>query len=183
VLARRQVLDRYGAYGQVSVLLAVLVYLVCHLDIRVPSQSTKIGKGYAALPRKHVASSTSLRQLWRAFSWWLGGEARPGWGSRGHLIAGTAWLLWLLFLCIHHTTDGMYPPILTEPIHLGLLDHARGMPGWASCQASSRRVSPFSVLLATSGYVEYSLELKMVFTMTGLIRKQSIGQHVWLVTH
>jgi hypothetical protein len=44
-------------------------------------------------------------------------------------------------------------------------------------------VSPFSVLLATSGYVEYSLELKMVFTITGLIRKQSIGQHVWLVTH
>jgi hypothetical protein len=112
---RRQMLDRYGVYAQLSAVIPVLVYLVYQLGVWVSLDRQQVNPRYEALPSRtgspsrkgtHISSVGVLEKQWRSLSWWLGGEVNARWGPRGHWIAGISWAAWLLFLSVRQTGDG-----------------------------------------------------------------------------
>jgi hypothetical protein len=113
---RRELLDRYGVYAQLSALIPILVFQLYRLWVWVYSERQRSKVTYSELPSspiaKHArhASSGAAIKKWRSMVWWLEGEVASGWGLRGHWIAAGIWAGWLLFLCIHQTGHGMFSP-------------------------------------------------------------------------
>ena len=109
---RRLLLDRYGAFAQLSALVPIIVYQLYRLGVWVYSERQRSKATYTALSsparkKYNHASSGNMAKRWRAVKWWLGDDLVTGWGPRGHWIAGISWASWLLFLCINETGDGM----------------------------------------------------------------------------
>lgn len=113
---RRELLDRYGIYSQLSALIPVLGYQLYRLGGWVYSERRRAKVDYSAVPtspaakkERHTTSGIVVRK-WRGVVWWLEGEVAPSWGLglRGQWIATGSWMVWLLFLCVHRTGDGMY---------------------------------------------------------------------------
>ncbi|KAL7619799.1 hypothetical protein AAE478_010344 [Parahypoxylon ruwenzoriense] len=113
--ARRQALDRYAAYAQLSALLPIAVFLLYRLGSwligRVLSQR---GGEYSVVPdspalkQKRQTSLGSLASALRRIAWWLGDDVvflGVAWGQRDQIIVGVCWTLWLLFLCVMGTGD------------------------------------------------------------------------------
>ena len=121
---RRELLDRYGVYAQLSALIPILAYQLYRLLVWVYSERQRSRRAYFEVPSSPVSkharrsSSGAATKKWRSMMWWLEGEVAPGWGLRNRWIAGTAWTSWLLFLCIHRTGDGMYSSRLHWPSQL-----------------------------------------------------------------
>lgn len=119
--ARREVLDRYATYAQLSALLPVAVYLVFRLASWAKTTLAANRDGsYAAVPnspglkvqRQTVwgAWSTRLRKL----RWWLGDDVYlfgRRYGQRDQLLFGSLWAAWLLVLCVVDTGNGNLAPI------------------------------------------------------------------------
>ena len=111
---RRELLDRYGVYAQLSAIVPILAFQLYRLCIWVYSARQRSKTAYSAVPTspgvKHARRTTSgaLMRKWRRTVWWLGGEIGNGWGLRGHWIAAGLWVSWLLFLCAHQTGHGMW---------------------------------------------------------------------------
>jgi hypothetical protein len=111
---RRELLDRYGVYSQLSALIPILAFQLYRLWVWVYSERQRSRVAYSEIPSspasKHARrkSSGAVILRWRSMLWWLESEVASGWGLRGHWIAAGAWTSWLLFLCIHRTGDGMY---------------------------------------------------------------------------
>ncbi|GFG26579.1 probable ferric reductase transmembrane component 8 [Aspergillus udagawae] len=108
---RRELLDRYGFYSQLSVFIPILCFWLYRLGHWAYHRSTR-RDGYSAVTR--LAESRTFRPKhfvtrWRSILWWLDDEVAPGWGARRQWIFGAAWALWLLTLCIHQTgTDYLH---------------------------------------------------------------------------
>lgn len=113
---RRQLLDRYGLYSQLSALLPIIVYQLYKLGVWVHSERKRSKTGYTEVPSspgaKKARTSTpgGVVRQWRSLTWWFGGEVAPklGLGLKGQWIATGAWMMWLSFLCVYETGDGMY---------------------------------------------------------------------------
>ena len=114
---RRHLLDWYGALAQVSILVPLLVlqlyFLVVWLrrrlqnqaDIEVPSSPQS-----KHLKSRGLLSAHGLGVVSRRVAWWLGDPASVfgiDLGTKGEVIAATAWTLWLLALCFVQTGGGM----------------------------------------------------------------------------
>jgi hypothetical protein len=117
IIKRRILLNRYGVYAQLSALVPVLAYQLYRLGVWVSSQRKRTQVGYTKVSSTpgspfqkqiRLATSGGLAKRWRSTLWWLEGELYPGWGLRGHWIAGLAWASWLLFLSVHKTGDGEF---------------------------------------------------------------------------
>ncbi|KAH3499793.1 hypothetical protein KXW24_001031 [Aspergillus fumigatus] len=108
---RRESLDRYGLYSQLSVFIPILSFWLYRLGHWVYLRSAR-RHGYSAVTRpgeSRASSPGNLVKRCRSILWWLEDEVAPGWGARQHWIFGTAWALWLLTLCIHRTgTDYLH---------------------------------------------------------------------------
>ncbi|RHZ48256.1 hypothetical protein CDV55_101292 [Aspergillus turcosus] len=108
---RRELLDRYGLYSQLSVLIPISFFWLYRLGEWIYHRSTR-RDGYSAVTRaaeSRTSSSGNFVRRWRSILWWLEDEVAPGWGAREHWIFGAAWALWLLTLCIHQTgTDYLH---------------------------------------------------------------------------
>lgn len=114
---RRIIIDRYGVYAQLSVLVPILAYRLYRLATWVyAARQRQKDAQYDAVPSsprlKHakLARTHGLISGLRSVLWWMEGEVAEGWGERGHWIAGGAWMSWLLFLCVHNTGDGKCIP-------------------------------------------------------------------------
>jgi hypothetical protein len=111
---RRELLDRYGVYAQLSALVPILAFQLYRLWIWVYSERQRSKVAYSKVPSspiaKHAKRSSSgvVMKKWRGLVWWLEGEVGKRWGLRGHWIAAGAWTTWLLFLCVHRTGHGMW---------------------------------------------------------------------------
>lgn len=114
-LHRRELLDRYGVYSQLSALIPIIGYQLYRLGAWVYSERQRSKVDYNAIPSspvvkraRHTTSGVVVRK-WRRVVWWLEEEVAPRWGLglRGQWIGTAAWLTWLLFLCVHRTGDGM----------------------------------------------------------------------------
>jgi len=110
-IQRRDLLDRYGIYAQLSALVPILIYQLYRLARWVNSERQRSKVSYTAVPsspalKKSRSNNSGLVvRKWRSLAWWLEGEGLEGWGSRGRWIAGGVWGTWLLFLCVHKTGD------------------------------------------------------------------------------
>ncbi|KAK3290674.1 ferric reductase NAD binding domain-containing protein [Chaetomium fimeti] len=110
---RRQTLDKYALYAQLSVLLPVAVLLI----IRLWKQTSKAGasKGhYDAVPSSPVLKERRNSNVgtWssrsRRLQWWLGEDVVvAGWvlGQRDQWVVGLVWTAWLLLLCVLETGE------------------------------------------------------------------------------
>ena len=116
---RRERLDRYGVYAQLSSLIPILGYQLYSLGIWVYSERQKSQVAYSEIPSSPItkqarrSSSGTIKKKWRSTTWWLEEEVGKGWGLRSHWIAFGAWTSWLLFLCVHQTGEGMPSSPLT----------------------------------------------------------------------
>ncbi|KAK3400555.1 ferric reductase like transmembrane component-domain-containing protein [Sordaria brevicollis] len=109
--ARRQSLDKYALYAQLSALIPIgLIWLYQTLN----KSSSRKKRDYTAIPSSDPDSFNNRRQsnTWSKLRWWLGedvvafGEVL---GQRGQWVFGLLWSLWLLVLCIAGTgTDYMH---------------------------------------------------------------------------
>ncbi len=113
-LERRENLDRYGVYAQLSALIPILGYQLYRLAVWVYSERQRAKVDYSPIPssptskKERQSSSENVVRRWRSTLWWLESEVAEGWGERGHWISGGCWVAWLLFLCFHKTGDGQY---------------------------------------------------------------------------
>ncbi|KAJ5491291.1 hypothetical protein N7539_002858 [Penicillium diatomitis] len=109
---RRELLDRYALYAQVSILIPFVLYAVARFCVWLAHGKGWFRLGYSPLGQlpgvaastraKYVQSRTALQRR-RKVQWWLEDEFAPGWGLRGRWIAAIVWALWLLVLCLLHT--------------------------------------------------------------------------------
>lgn len=112
---RRLVLDRYGTYAQLLVLIPVVVVLV----FRAASWASKAARAryvaYDAIPDSPSLKSQRLtiRGTWairaRQVRWWLEDDVLffgQHWGRRDEWIVGIAWASSLLLLCVLETGRG-----------------------------------------------------------------------------
>ena len=113
---RRELLDRYGVYAQLSAMVPILGFQLYRIWIWVFSERKRSKVAYSQVSSSPVAkharrsSSGSLTKHLRGMVWWFEGEIAKGWGLRGHWIAAGLWTSWLLFLCINRTGHGMSSP-------------------------------------------------------------------------
>lgn len=115
---RRQTLDRYGGYAQLSAFAPIVLFLMLRLSVWT-IKKIKARKGsYDAVPAS--PSRKALRQsplgIWEArfrrLQWWLEDDAvlfGQTWGRNDEWVLGTAWTTWLLFLSVLETGDGELP--------------------------------------------------------------------------
>lgn len=122
--ARRETLDRYAAYAQLSALLPVALFLFYRLASWA-RKAVEEGRGgsYGAVP-----TSPSLKMqrqtawgAWRIrigqLRWWLRDDVYifgQFCGQRDQLLFGSLWTAWLLVLCVVETGHGNSTP---TPIH------------------------------------------------------------------
>ncbi len=112
---RRLVLDSYGVYAQ----LLVLVPCAIGLAIRVSTWVSRVRHGsYDAVPDSPALKSQRLsaRGAWasrvRRLQWWLGDDVvfmGQHWGQRDQWIFGTLWAAALTTLCVLETGKGELP--------------------------------------------------------------------------
>ena len=113
---RRQALDRYAFFAQISALLPVLIVLAFRVNLLAARWAGDRSKGsYDAVPNSPAlksqrrsglgALSTHVRQL----RWWLGDDIvlfGQVWGQRDEWIVGSLWAIWLSLLCVLGTGSG-----------------------------------------------------------------------------
>ncbi|KAM7204292.1 putative metalloreductase fre8 protein [Naviculisporaceae sp. PSN 640] len=102
---RRQELDRYAGYAQLSVFLPLAVGILHKLVTSWASRSRR--DVYSAIPNYNKSQrSGELSPRLRKLSWWLGEDVvafGKSWGQRDQWIGGAFWGLWLLLLCVLDT--------------------------------------------------------------------------------
>ncbi|KAH6847313.1 ferric reductase NAD binding domain-containing protein [Chaetomium sp. MPI-CAGE-AT-0009] len=110
---RRQTLDKYALYAQLSVLVPVAVLLIIRLWKQTPKAGASEGD-YAAVPSSPVLKErrNSNAGTWssrsRRLQWWLGEDVvLAGWvlGQRDQWVVGLVWTAWLLLLSVLETGE------------------------------------------------------------------------------
>ena len=108
---RRHLLDAYGQFAQLSVLLLPLLY---QLFVALWLLSGRILKRPPHLAKEHRSPTVSSRENsnpsfanggWKRLKWVLNNEIAPGWGTWQQLLLAFFWASWLLLLAIKDTGD------------------------------------------------------------------------------
>ncbi|KAL9637278.1 MAG: hypothetical protein Q9164_002291 [Protoblastenia rupestris] len=109
---RRSLLDNYGQFAQLSVLLLPLIYQLSS-GIRLIFQRLQRRAGYQ-LVKEHqspVANRFKVNAVarsswsWSRISWLLDEEIAPGWETRKECLIAFLWAAWLLLLATKDTGD------------------------------------------------------------------------------
>ncbi|KAK3305796.1 ferric reductase NAD binding domain-containing protein [Chaetomium strumarium] len=111
---RRQTLDKYALYAQLSALVLVAFVLLSRLgEWRTKGKGSSRGD-YDAVPSSPVLKErrNSGLEVWnsraRRVRWWLGEDvvvAGMVLGQRDQWVAGISWTAWLLLLCVLQTGE------------------------------------------------------------------------------
>ncbi|KAK3941353.1 ferric reductase NAD binding domain-containing protein [Diplogelasinospora grovesii] len=106
---RRQTLDRYAFYAQLTALLPIILILGYRIVTWAIKAVQARNGAYAAIPNSpalkvaRLSSSGSRTARVRRLQWWLGGEVVAfgrAWGHRDQWVVGSAWTGWMLLLCV-----------------------------------------------------------------------------------
>lgn len=109
---RRKLLNQYGLYSQLSVLIPILAYQIYRLVLWLWARNQRPNAEYSAVAEPPVALRQKdsyfpgLSTRWKAAQWWLDGELTPYLGSRKRWVVGGTWSLWMLILCFSQTGHG-----------------------------------------------------------------------------
>jgi hypothetical protein len=109
--SRRHLLELYPFVAQVSVLAVFALIQLCFflswisrrgLDYERPRSPsfTKRSDGNWTWLRKSL-------QGWDKMMWWMKKPVIDNWGTRGEWLGGGIWTVWLLYLCIVNTGNGV----------------------------------------------------------------------------
>ena len=110
-LRRRQLLDGYGQFAQLSILLLPLIYQLC-LGMRLlisriwPSKPRAVKEHQSPIisNMKRPTSDYAATVLART-RWFLDEEIREGWNTRQEWLIASLWTIWLLVLVFKDTGD------------------------------------------------------------------------------
>ncbi|KAK1766434.1 hypothetical protein QBC33DRAFT_541034 [Phialemonium atrogriseum] len=108
--ARREVLNRYAAYAQLSALLPVTLFLLCRIASWARKSVAEGRRGsYGVIPNS-PSLKVQHRTAWGAWStqarklgWWLRDDIYIFgrlYGQRDQWIFGSLWAAWMLVLCV-----------------------------------------------------------------------------------
>lgn len=111
---RRQLLDNYGQFAQISGLIVPLFAFQISVAVRfilrkvMNSKQDQRSKDHqsprvSSFPKFTANSSNSF---WARCRWALDEEVFPGWGTRREWLVGALWAMWLLLLVVKDTGDG-----------------------------------------------------------------------------
>ena len=109
---RRYLLDNYGQFAQLSVLLLPLLYQLL-LGIRLLSSRLSQRRSYQSVKDHQSPVPSQLRVsqrhgpdwTWRRFAWWLDSEVATDWGTRKEWLNAAFWTAWLCLLVVRDTGD------------------------------------------------------------------------------
>ena len=109
---RRFLLDNYGQFAQLSVLLLPLLYQLL-LGIRLLSSRLSQRRSYQPVKDHQSPVPSQLRVsqrhapswTWRKFKWWLDSEVATDWGTRKEWLFAAFWTAWLCLLVVRDTGD------------------------------------------------------------------------------
>ena len=110
-LRRRQLLDGYGQFAQLSILLLPLIYQLC-LGIRL--LISRIWTSNTQALKEHQSPVVSSfkkptrgypTNLLARIRWFLDGELLEGWNTRQEWLIAGLWTMWLLVLVFKDTGD------------------------------------------------------------------------------
>ncbi|TDZ34957.1 putative metalloreductase AIM14 [Colletotrichum spinosum] len=113
VQLRREVLDRYGSYGQFSALAPIIIAILIRLFSYL-SQRFQASARYNAVPNSPVLKKRrqgfvgNLGENVRKIKWWLGDDVYfmgQHWGQKDQWVFGGAWFAWLLVLSVLETGE------------------------------------------------------------------------------
>ncbi|KAL9100502.1 MAG: hypothetical protein Q9163_004125 [Psora crenata] len=113
---RRYLLDNYGQFAQLSILLLPLIYqLTVGIRLLLFRSLLQWKAGYQLVKDDHPSPVASRRVkgnaavpstwTWRRIAWILDEEIVPGWGTRWEWLMTGCWTAWLLLLVIKDTSD------------------------------------------------------------------------------
>lgn len=115
--ARRQTLDRYAGYAQISAfgpIFLVLVYRLAFWAIKTFESKRPVYTAVPESPARKIRRQSGLgawEARYRLFQWWLGGDVvlfGQSWGRRDEWVFGLAWGWWMSVLSILETGDGKF---------------------------------------------------------------------------
>ena len=110
-LRRRQLLDGYGQFAQLSILLLPLIYQLCLgmrlLISRIWSSNLQAAKDHRSPVVSSFKQPTSgyVTNLLAQVRWFLDGELFEGWNTRQEWLVAGLWAMWLLVLVFKDTGD------------------------------------------------------------------------------
>lgn len=112
---RRQILNRYAGFAQLSAFLPVLLFLAWRLA-RWAFRAVEAKKGaYNAIPEsplrkvKRQGPLGAWESRYRHLQWWLGDDVvflGRTWGQRDEWVFGLGWGFWMVILTVTGTGDG-----------------------------------------------------------------------------
>lgn len=109
---RRQLLDNYGQFAQISALIPLLsfqfIFATRFLLRKWNGYGRKPVKVHQSprlpvFPKPHLHTNSSFAARLR---WALDEEISRDWGTRLEWLIGAVWTVWLLFLTVKDTGDG-----------------------------------------------------------------------------
>jgi len=111
-LRRRQLLDGYGQFAQLSILLLPLIYQLS-IGVRLLFGRIKGSNGYQpvkersspVISRFKQPLATSPKDTFSRLRWLLDEEPLRGYGTLQHWLLATLWTFWLLLLATKDTGD------------------------------------------------------------------------------
>lgn len=125
---RRQLLDSYGQFAQISALIPLLSFQLIlftrflhrkwkkeyggrnPLIIRKVHQSPRLSVVFPRHKRRELTTTTTTTSSFTAgrIRWALGEEVARNWGKRLEWLIGAGWTLWLILLTVKDTGDGEF---------------------------------------------------------------------------
>ena len=115
VSLRRQTLDRYAGFAQLSAFVPVLLFLGYRLVSWVYGAVEAKKGAYNAIPESPLRKVRRQGPLgawesrYRHLQWWLGDDVvflGRTWGQRDEWVFGLAWGFWMVVLTVSGTGDG-----------------------------------------------------------------------------
>ena len=110
---RRQLLDSYGQFAQLSILLLPLLYQL-GLGVRLLVRRLRWRSVYQPVKEHQSPVASGFEQatiggkgnLWARIRWVLDAQVAKGWGTKKEWLAVVVWGSWLLLLVLKDTGDG-----------------------------------------------------------------------------
>lgn len=155
-VARRQSLDESASIAQWSILpilaLIQLAFLAQWVIARCAGETPR-----SPHPQPMTIGRNTwivrTKATWTKFRWWADEPLRKGWFTSGETLLAGIWTLWLLFLCVNKTGNGMLVAYVASFHSLGIL---------SVCQINSltlSRLSPSHKTLRYCGCIATSSSL------------------------
>lgn len=138
-LARRQTLDRYAGYAQISAfgpIFLVLVYRLAFWAIKTFESKRPVYAAVPESPARKIRRQSGLgawEARYRLLQWWLGGDVvlfGQSWGRRDEWVFGLAWGWWMSVLSVLETGNGELVAcsyLLSTQV---LRRYVGGLPNW-----------------------------------------------------